>query len=61
MVPTVFLRYVLYSTLMGQENITISAEKGRGNQSKKTTGLTALKSSGEPCKDTEMLAQMTAR
>lgn len=44
---------------MGQGSIIISAEKGRGNQSKKTTGLTALKLSGEPDKDTEMLAQMT--
>lgn len=58
-VPAVFLRYVLYTTLMGQGSIIISAEKGRGNQSKKTTGLTALKLSGEPDKDMEMLAQMT--
>lgn len=41
-------------------SITISAEKGREYQSKKTTGLIALKLSGEPGKDTEMLAQMTA-
>lgn len=60
MVPTVFLRYVLYSTLIGQENIIISAEKGRENQSKKTAGFTTLKLPGEPGKDTEMLARMTS-